>query len=293
MRRAWRAGWAFAGPALFMLGLFFFVPVALAFALSLTDFDLYALADLGNLRFVGLGNYAELFGTPLFWKALGNTFYFVIVGVPLSLGLSLGAALLLNGGIRRLSGLFRTALFAPVVTTLVAVAVIWRYLLHTRYGMINYGLAQLGIEPVDWLGDPAWSMPAIILLAVWKNFGYNMVILLAGLQTIPADLYEAAKIDGASAWQRFRYVTIPSLAPMLLLVSILTMAGYFQLFAEPYVMTQGGPVESTVSVLYFMYEQGFKWWNLGVASAVAFILFVIMFVITMIQFRIAKARGAI
>jgi multiple sugar transport system permease protein len=293
MRRASRAGWAFAGPALLMLGLFFFVPVALAFALSLTDFDIYALADLGNLRFVGLGNYAELFGTPLFWKALGNTFYFVIVGVPLSIALSLGAALLLNGGIRRLSGLFRTALFAPVVTTLVAVAVIWRYLLHTRYGMINYGLAQLGIEPVDWLGDPHWSMPAIILLAVWKNFGYNMVILLAGLQTIPADLYEAATIDGASAWQRFRYVTIPSLAPMLLLVSILTMAGYFQLFAEPYVMTQGGPVESTVSVLYFMYEQGFKWWNLGVASAVAFILFVIMFVITMIQFRVARARGAI
>jgi len=293
MTRGDRAGWAFAGPALFMLGLFFFVPVALAFALSLTDFDLYALADLGNLRFVGLGNYAELFGTPLFWKALGNTFYFVIVGVPLSIGLSLGAALLLNGGIRRLSGLFRTALFAPVVTTLVAVAVIWRYLLHTRYGMINYGLAQLGIEPIDWLGDPSWSMPAIILLAVWKNFGYNMVILLAGLQTIPADLYEAATIDGASAWQRFRHVTIPSLAPMLLLVSILTMAGYFQLFAEPYVMTQGGPVESTVSVLYFMYEQGFKWWNLGVASAVAFILFVLMFVITMIQFRIARGRGAI
>jgi len=293
MRRASRAGWAFAGPALFMLGLFFFVPVALAFALSLTDFDLYALADLGNLRFVGFGNYAELFGTPLFWKALGNTLYFVIVGVPLSIGLSLGAAVLLNGGIRRLSGLFRTALFAPVVTTLVAVAVIWRYLLHTRYGMVNYALAQLGIEPVDWLGDPNWSMPAIILLAVWKNFGYNMVILLAGLQTIPADLYEAATIDGASRWQRFRHVTIPSLAPMLLLVSILTMAGYFQLFAEPYVMTQGGPVESTVSVLYFMYEQGFKWWNLGVASAVAFILFVIMFVITMIQLRIARVRGAI
>jgi multiple sugar transport system permease protein len=293
MSRQSRAGWAFAGPALFMLGLFFFVPVLLAFALSLTDFDLYALASLGNLRFVGLGNYAELFGTPLFWKALGNTFYFVIVGVPLSIALSLGAALLLNGGVQRLAGLFRTALFAPVVTTLVAVAVIWRYLLHTRYGMINYGLDRLGVDPVDWLGDPHWSMPAIILLAVWKNFGYNMVILLAGLQTIPADLYEAATIDGASAWQRFRHVTIPSLAPMLLLVSILTMAGYFQLFAEPYVMTQGGPVESTVSVLYFMYEQGFKWWNLGIASAVAFVLFVIMFVITMVQFRIARARGAV
>lgn len=285
------AGWAFTAPALIMLGLFFFVPVLLAFALSLTDFDLYALADTDDLRFVGFGNYAELLRTPLFWKALGNTFYFVIVGVPLSIGLSLGAALLLNGVASKLVGFFRTALFAPVVTTLVAVAVIWRYLLHTRYGMINYGLESLGIDPVDWLGDPNWAMPAIILFAVWKNFGYNMVILLAGLQTIPNDLYEAARIDGASAWDRFRHVTLPGLGPMLLLVSVLTMAGYFQLFAEPYVMTQGGPVESTVSVLYFMYEQGFKWWNLGFASAVAFILFVIMFALTAIQYAMAKKRG--
>jgi multiple sugar transport system permease protein len=291
MNRRSLAGWAFTVPALTMLSLFFFVPVLLAFALSLTDFDLYALADTNDLRFVGFRNYAELLQTPLFWKALGNTFYFVIVGVPLSIGLSLGAALLLNGVASKLVGIFRTALFAPVVTTLVAVAVIWRYLLHTRYGMINYGLESLGIDPVDWLGDPDWAMPAIILFAVWKNFGYNMVILLAGLQTIPNDLYEAARIDGATAWDRFRHVTMPGLGPMLLLVSVLTMAGYFQLFAEPYVMTQGGPVESTVSVLYFMYEQGFKWWNLGFASAVAFILFLIMFTLTAIQYRIAKSRG--
>ena len=291
MSRYSPAGWAFAAPAMIMLGLFFFVPVLLAFALSLTDFDLYALANMDDLRFIGLGNYAELLQTPLFWKALGNTFYFVIVGVPLSIALSLGAAMLLNGVASRLVGLFRTALFAPVVTTLVAVAVIWRYLLHTRYGMLNYGLDNLGIDPVDWLGDPNWAMPAIILFAVWKNFGYNMVILLAGLQTIPNDLYEAARIDGANAWQQFLHVTLPGLGPMLLLVSILTMAGYFQLFAEPYVMTQGGPVESTVSVLYFMYEQGFKWWNLGFASAVAFILFVIMFAITAVQYRFAQSRG--
>ncbi|HEU4704728.1 MAG TPA: sugar ABC transporter permease [Sphingomicrobium sp.] len=291
MSRYSAAGWAFAGPALIMLGLFFFVPVLLAFALSLTDFDLYALADMDDLRFIGLNNYSELLQTPLFWKALGNTFYFVIVGVPLSIALSLAAAMLLNGVASALVGFFRTALFAPVVTTLVAVAVIWRYLLHTRYGMINYGLERLGIDPVDWLGDPNWAMPAIIFFAVWKNFGYNMVILLAGLQTIPNDLYEAARIDGANGWQRFIHVTLPGLGPMLLLVSILTMAGYFQLFAEPYVMTQGGPVESTVSVLYFMYEQGFKWWNLGFASAVAFILFVIMFAITAIQYRLARARG--
>ena len=291
MRRRALAGWIFAGPALIMLGLFFFVPVLLAFALSLTNFDLYSLADWSNTGFVGFANYAELVRTPLFWKALGNTFYFVIVGVPLSIGLSLGAAMLLNGAGSKLNGIFRTALFAPVVTTLVAVAVIWRYLLHTRYGMINYGLESVGAPPVDWLGDPRSSMPAIILFAVWKNFGYNMVILLAGLQTIPNDLYEAARIDGANGWQRFRHVTLPALGPMLLLVSILTMAGYFQLFAEPYVMTQGGPVESTVSVLYFMYDQGFKWWNLGFASAVAFALFLIMIVFTTLQYRFAKKRG--
>lgn len=291
MRRRALAGWIFAGPALIMLGLFFLVPVLLAFALSLTNFDLYSLADYSNTRFIGFANYAELVRTPLFWKALGNTFYFVAAGVPLSIALSLGAAMLLNGAATRLTGLFRTALFAPVVTTLVAVAVIWRYLLHTRYGMINYALESLGLDPVDWLGDPNWSMPAIILFAVWKNFGYNMVILLAGLQTIPNDLYEAARIDGANGWQRFRHVTLPALGPMLLLVSILTMAGYFQLFAEPYVMTQGGPVESTVSVLYFMYDQGFKWWNLGFASAVAFALFLIMIVFTALQYRFARARG--
>jgi multiple sugar transport system permease protein len=293
MRGRSLAGWVFAGPALIMLGLFFFVPVLLAFALSLTNFDLYSLADFGNTRFVGFANYAELVRTPLFWKALANTFYFVIAGVPLSIGLSLGAAMLLNGGIGRLAGTFRTALFAPVVTTLVAVAVIWRYLLHTRYGMINHGLEALGLDPVDWLGDPHSAMPAIILFAVWKNFGYNMVILLAGLQTIPGDLYEAARIDGANGWQRFVHVTLPALGPMLLLVGVLTMAGYFQLFAEPYVMTQGGPTESTVSVLYFMYDQGFKWWNLGFASAVAFALFLIMIAFTLVQYRIARARGMV
>jgi len=178
-----------------------------------------------------------------------------------------------------------------VVTTLVAVAVIWRYLFHARYGFLNYALGSLGIPPVDWLGDPRWAMPAIIVLAVWKNFGYNMIILLAGLQSIPEELYEAARIDGASLWRQFRYVTVPMLAPTLLMVSILTIAGYFQLFAEPYVMTQGGPLQSTVSVLYFMYEEGFKWWNLGSATAVAFVLALLMFGVTALQLRWAQ-RGA-
>jgi multiple sugar transport system permease protein len=285
------AAWSFAAPALIVIGGFFLLPVAAAFALSFTDFDLYALASLENLRFVGLRNYFDLVQAPLFWQALGNTLYFVIVGVPLSLGLSLAAALLLNSPLARAQAFFRTALFAPVVTTLVAVAIVWRYLFHTRYGWVNQGLAALGIDPVDWLGDPHWSMPTIILLAVWKNFGYNMVILLAALQAIPRELYEAARIDGAGIRQEFVHVTIPSLGPTLSLVSILTMAGYFQLFAEPYVMTEGGPLRSTFSVLYFMFDQGFKWWNLGVASAIAFLLFALVLAASEGLLRFARSRG--
>ena len=283
--RSQRAAWLFVGPALAVISVFFFLPVLAALALSITDFDIYALADLGNLRLVGWHNYVALLQTPLFWQALGNTFYFVAVGVPLSLAASLGTALLLNSPAARLKPLFRTALFAPVVTTLVAAAVVWRYLFNARYGWLNYALGSIGIAPVDWLGDPHWAMPAIIVFAVWKNFGYNMIILLAGLQAIPAELYEAARIDGASAWRQFRSVTLPMLSPMLFMVGILTVAGYFQLFAEPYVMTQGGPLQSTVSVLYLMYEEGFKWWNLGSASAVAFVLFVLIFCVTAVQLR--------
>ena len=265
----------FVAPALVVIGIFFLLPVVAALGLSFTDFDLYALADTKNLRFIAFGNYVDVLHEPLFWKSLVNTLYFVVVGVPLSIAASLGAAMLLNSPLAKLKGIFRTALFAPVVTTIVAVALIWRYMFNTRYGLINYALIHLGLAPIDWLGDPHWSMPAIILFAVWKNFGYNMIILLAGLQAIPQDLYEAARIDGASVWAQFRHITLPSLRPVMLLVSIITVAGYFQLFAEPYVMTRGDPLQSTYSVLYYMFEQGFTWWNLGRATAIAFLLFAI------------------
>jgi len=286
-----RAAWTFLAPSLIVIGGFFLVPVLAALALSVTDFDLYALSDLRNLRFVGLGNYIDILKTPLFWKSLGNTFYFVLVGVPASITVSLGAALLLDSKLARWKGFFRTALFAPVVTTVVAVAMIWRYLFHTRYGLINYALAKFGLAPIDWLGDPHWSMPAIILFAVWKNFGYNMIILLAALQSIPRDLYEAAHIDGASVWQSLRHITLPMLRPALLLVSIITVSGYFQLFAEPYVMTRGDPLQSTVSVLYFMYEEGFTWWSLGRASAIAFLLFALILAVTTLLLRWERRGG--
>ena len=291
MRRTGVVGWTLAAPALAVIAVFFVVPVLSGLALSLTDFDLYALADLSTLRFVGLDNYLRLLQTPLFWQAFGNTLYFVAVGVPVSIALSLGAALLLHSRFARFPALFRTALFAPVVTTVVAVAVIWRYLLHTRYGLINQGLGTLGIDPVDWLGDPHWSMPAIILFAAWKNFGYNMIILLAALQAVPHEIYESARVDGARPLRQFVDLTLPMLLPTLVMVGILTLAGYFQLFAEPYVMTQGGPLRSTVSVLYFMYEEGFRWWNLGTASAVAVIVFLLTLAVTLTQLRLVRRRA--
>src|SRR3546814_916277 len=210
LRRRELSAWTFVAPALAALGLFFALPVAAALLLSFTDFDIYALADLDNLRFVGFDNYIALAHTPLFWKALGNTAEFVVLGVPLSIALSLGAALLVNSRVARWRGFFRTIYFAPVVTTLVAVALIWRYLFHAQYGLIDWGLGRVGIAPIDWLGDPAWAMPAIVIFAVWKNFGYNMIILLAGLQSIPDELYEAARIDGAGAWEQFRAVRLRS-----------------------------------------------------------------------------------
>jgi multiple sugar transport system permease protein len=292
MTRAGVVGWALAAPALAVIAVFFALPVVMGLALSLTDFDLYGLADLSTVRFVGLDNYLRLLQTPPFWQALANTLYFVAVGVPASIFLSLGTALLLNARVAKWRALFRTALFAPVVTTVVAVAVIWRYLLHTRYGLINQALAAIGIDPVDWLGDPRWSMPAIILFAAWKNFGYNMVILLAALQAIPGELYESARVDGAGPLRQFTDLTFPLLTPTLVMVGILTLAGYFQLFAEPYVMTQGGPLRSTVSVLYFMYEEGFRWWNLGYASAVAFLLFLIVFAVSAGLFRFDRDPAA-
>jgi multiple sugar transport system permease protein len=277
--------WWLVGPALAVIGVFFFLPVAASLLLSLTDFDIYAVADLRRLRLVGLRNYGRLLEDARFWVALRNTLYFVLVGGPLSIAVSLGAALLLNARLVRFRGFFRTVFFLPVVTTLVAVAVVWRYLYHPRHGLLNLLLGAVGLGPIDWLGDPAWAMPAIILLAVWKNFGFNMIIFVAGLQNIPERLYEAARLDGAGAWQPPPR-TLPLLAPTFLFVSVITLIGYFQLFAEPYVMTQGGPANRTLSIVLLMYEQGFRWWNMGYAAAVAFVLFVIILCLTFAQTRL-------
>ncbi|HTR98293.1 MAG TPA: sugar ABC transporter permease [Bacteroidota bacterium] len=286
-----RAAYLFLAPALLAIGVFFFLPVLAAFVLSFTDFDIYALGNFSYARFVGLHNYAQLLGDPLFWQALKNTFYFLVVGGPLSIAVSLGAALMLQPKFLRFKQLFRTAYFAPVVTTLVAVAVVWRFVYHPRFGILNYLLSLAGLGGIDWLGDPHWAMPAIILMAVWKNFGYNMIIFIAGLQAIPGELYEAAAIDGAGRFQQFRSVTLPMLAPTTVFIGIITMIGYFQLFAEPYVMTQGGPRNTTLSIVYLMYQQGFRWWNMGYSAALAFILFAFILAGSVLQARMQKRWG--
>ncbi len=285
------SAWLFLAPALILLGLFFLVPVVAGLLLSFTDLDLYAIGSPETVRFTGLRNYAYILDNPVFWQALRNTLYFVLVGAPLSVMVSLGAAMMLNQKLVRWKGLLRTVYFAPVVTTLVAVAIVWRYIYHPRYGLLNHALESIGLPTVDWLGDPQWAMPAIILMAVWKNFGYNMLIFIAGLQSISDELYEAAEIDGAGPWWRFRYVTLPGLGPTFLFVAITTMIGYFQLFAEPYVMTQGGPLGATRSLVLFMYEEGFRWWRMGMASTIAVMLFALTLIGTLIQLRLQKGRS--
>lgn len=285
-----RAAMLFLAPALLLIFLFFFAPVVAGFALSLTDFDLYSIGDIHNLRFVGLHNYRELVGSSIFWQAFFNTVIFAVAGGPLTVLASLVSALFVNAKLTRGKAMFRTIYFAPVVTTLVAVSIVFKYLYHPRFGVINRALGVVGIPAIDWLGDPHWALFSIIILAIWRQFGYSMIIFIAGLQTIPAELYEAARIDGAGVWRQFRHVTLPMLAPTFLFVGIVTAIGYLQLFAEPYVMTQGGPLNHTLSAVMLMYQQGFKFWRMGYAAAVAFVLFLVVGSATLLQLRFQRSR---
>ncbi len=287
-----RAAWLLLSPALGAILLFFAVPLVAALFLSLTDFDIYALADIGNARFVGAGNYTRLLRDPLFWRVLRNTLVFVAVGVPLTLASALGGALLVHSKLARLRGLYRTVFFSPVVTTLVAVAVVWRYLYHPRYGLINQALGAVGLPAIDWLGNPGWATVAITLLAVWRSFGQGLIIYVAGLQAIPESLYEAAQLDGAGPWRQLRDITLPLLMPTSLFVAVITTVTLFQIFAEPYVMTRGGPLYATTSITLLMYEQGFRWWNLGAAAAVAFVLFALIIVATGVPAALRRLRSA-
>ena len=283
-----RTAWLFCAPVLGIILLVFVLPTALAFALSLTDFSIYALADWSNLHVVWLGNFVLLLSTPLFWHALFNTVLFALLGVPMAIGASLGAALLLDQAAVRLKALWRVLLFAPYVTSVVAASVVWRVLFNTRFGLINRVLGALHLGAVDWLGNPRTAIPAILIFVTWKVFGYNMIVFTAALSAVPQELMEAARLDGAGRLRRFAHVVLPAIGPVLLLAAVMSVAGFLQIFAEPYVMTMGGPAQSTTTVLYFMFEEGFDWWNLGEASAVALLLFLMILGVTLVQARIGR-----
>ena len=211
----------------------------------------------------------------------------MVVGVPLTMLLALAAAMALDKGITRLRGFFRLGFYTPVITSIVAVAVVWRFLLQQEFGLINTVLGWVGIPGPNWLGDPNWAMPGLILMAAWRNFGTGMIIFLAGLQAVPWALHEAAAIDGAGAWQRFRHITLPLLRPTLLFVSVTTAIGYLQFFEEPFVMTNGGPLNSTISMSMYTYRQ-FGFGNYGFAAAMSYIIFIVVAVVTAIQFRLLR-----
>lgn len=285
MKRSLLIPLGFLAPALTLILVFMVLPLVVSFYLSLTNFNVAALLDYSLANFIGLANYQRLLRDELFWQAFWNTGYFVLIGVPSALVLSLLLAILLNQA--RLFGknFFKVGYYLPSITTTVAIAVVWRWVLNPRYGILNWLLGILGIAGPNWFGDPEWAMPAIILLVVWKGLGYNMVIFLAGLQNIPGHLYEAAQLDGAGRLKQLIYITIPLLRPTSFFVSVMTMIGYLQLFAEPYMLTDGGPLNATLSIVLYMYRHGFKFFNLGYASALAYVLFAIIFFVTLLQMK--------
>lgn len=279
-------GLAFTLYPVVILLVFMVFPILYSLLLSATNADIRTIRHLTDFDFIGLRNLTQVLKDEVFWKSLRNTLYFVLVGGPITILVSLVTALVLNKAIVRFKSMFRSLYFLPVVTTIVAVAVVWRMLYEPRLGLINWLLSLIGIAGPSWLGDPLTAMPAIILMSTWKNFGFSMIILIAGLQAIPNQLYEAAQIDGADGWQQFWYITLPNLRTVMLTVTVMTTIGYLQFFAEPFVMTQGGPLNSTISMTMYIYNHGFKYFNIGYASTIAYILFAMIAVLSFVQMKV-------
>jgi multiple sugar transport system permease protein len=283
-------GWLFSTPFLVLFLTFMVVPIVATLVMSFTDFGLRNVADPLSTEFVGFENYTRLFGDEKFLTALYNTGYFVLLGVPLTVGAGLVAAVLLNTGIGRLRTFFRVGFYAPVVTSIVAVAVVWRFVLDPADGLISNLAAEAGLTSPDFLGSSTLAMPSLIVMAVWRNMGTAMVLFLAGLQGIPADVREAARLDGAGMWQEFRRITVPLLRPTMLYVCVMTTIGFLNVFEEPFVMTEGGPDNSTLTVSLAMYREGFDFFRMGSASAMAYVLFTVILAITLLQLRLLKDK---
>jgi multiple sugar transport system permease protein len=282
-------GWAFALPFAALFLVFTAGPVLASLALSLTDLGRRDLSNPLAVDLVGLENYLGLLENARFLKSASVTAIFVVVGVPLTLVLSLLVALGLNSGLVKFRALFRVGYYLPVVTSIVAIAVVWRFLLQPDTGLVNEALAAVGIQGPDWLNNQSYALPSLIVMGAWRNLGFGMVIFLAGLQAIPKELYEAARIDGARKWAQLRYLTVPMLRPTMLFVAVITTIGYVQFFEEPFVMTKGGPLDSTRSLAFETYDT-FNDGHYGEASAMGYVLFVVVVLLSIAWFRLLRSN---
>jgi len=263
-------------PVIVILVIFHVLPIFYSLAVSFYEWDL-----IGSPEFVGVSNYLRLADDPMFYKSLWNTIYYALISVPLSIIFAMLIAMLLNNPISAI-GLYRTVYFIPVITSINAVAIVWNFIYHPDFGLLNKILDIFSINPQTWLQDPFWAMPCIIFMSVWKGLGYNVIIFLAGLQNIPKHLYEAARIDGANRWQQFRHITWPLLTPTTFFVFTISTIGSFQVFSQVYMMTpRGGPLKSTMVVVYYLYRKAFEQFEFGYALAIAFVLFMIIFACTL------------
>jgi multiple sugar transport system permease protein len=284
MRREWTA-YLFNAPWLILFATFTIYAVVVSLWLSFHEWDPLAL----ERPFIGLDNYREVWSDGAFWAAVGHTVYFTVGSVIPAMAIGLGLALLLNTQLRAL-GLFRALYYLPALTPLVIAAIIWKWVYNADYGLANYYLLQLGVidDPVQWLGSRNLAMPAVMVMGVWISVGFNMVVYLAGLQAIPAEYYEAAEVDGAGGWQRFRRITFPLVAPTTFFLLIVQTIWGMQAFDQIFVMTSGGPPGpggATTTVVYYLWQQGFRFFRMGYASAMAYVLFLLLFVVSFIQFR--------
>ncbi|WP_214465659.1 carbohydrate ABC transporter permease [Microbacterium flavescens] len=287
-RRMTRTAWLFAAPFVILFVVFMAGPIVGSLLMSFTDMTTRDLQTPFQVNFVGFDNYIRLFQDPRFIHSLVNTFTFVIVAVPLTIALALAVALALDKGIRRIRTVYRVGYYAPVVTSIVAIAIVWRFILQPD-GLLNGFLGLFGIQGPDWLQSTALALPSLIAMAVWRNIGTLMVIFLAALQGVPREHHEAAMVDGANAWQRFWNITIPAMRPAILFAAVITGIGFLQFFEEPYVMTQGGPLDATLSTAMYTYDQ-FGFGNYAYASAASYVLFLAIVVLSLIQFRFLGRR---
>jgi multiple sugar transport system permease protein len=275
-------------PTLVILGTFSFWPVIKSMELSLFNWDMISPVK----TFVGLRNYSDLlFKDEEFWKAINNTLYYVVGTVPVTIALSLGLALLLNAKIR-LRSFFRVSYFLPYVTSVVAISMVWKWIFNADYGLLNYMLGWIGVSPQRWLIEPALAMPAVMIMTIWRHLGYSIIIFLAGLQSIDKTYYEAAKVDGASGWQMFRYITWPLLSPTTFFIIIISTIGAFKVFSEIFILfsSGSGPLRACYTIVFFIFDKAFRDWEMGYASAGAWLLFLLIFALTLVQFRVSRNR---